>query len=257
MKDETIQRLLDLNLAFYEDFGASFAATRRQLQPGVQRALGRIPNSGYWLDLGCGPGTLAAEWAKSGRQGLYLGLDSSTALLEEAGRAMREMPSAGLQVSFTGADLARPEWPEALAPHLPPNRMGFDGVLAFAVMHHLPAERLRLRVLRQVRSLLSPGGLFIHSEWQFQHSPRLMARVQPWEVVGVQPGDLEEGDTLLDWRHSLPGDPQVAGLRYVHLFSRSELACLAKQSGFEIIEEYESDGQGGRLALYQVWRKLA
>ena len=55
----------------------------------------------------------------------------------------------------------------------------FDGVLCFAALHHLPGEELRARVAQQVRVLLPEGGLFIHSNWQFQHSPKLMARVQP------------------------------------------------------------------------------
>jgi len=46
------------------------------------------------------------------------------------------------------------------------------------------------------------------------------------------------------------------GLRYVHLFTREELADLASQTGFSIESEFESDGEGGRLGLYQAWRKI-
>jgi len=53
----------------------------------------------------------------------------------------------------------------------------------------------------------------------------------------------------------LPGQPEQIGLRYVHLFSRSELTELAAQAGFSIENEFESDGDGGRLGLYQAWRK--
>jgi hypothetical protein len=75
-------------------------------------------------------------------------------------------------------------------------------------------------------------------------------------ALGLQNEDLEEGDTLLDWRRALPGQAEQAGLRYVHLFSRPELAGLAAQSGFAIEQEFESDGKGGRLGLYQVWRAM-
>jgi SAM-dependent methyltransferase len=131
-----------------------------------------------------------------------------------------------------------------------------DGALAFAVLHHLPGMELRRRVLLQVHDLLVPGGWFIHSEWQFQHSPRLMARRLPWTRLGLQVGDLEEGDTLLDWRHASCGQAEQVGLRYVHLFSRAELQELAALSGFRIAEEFESDGKGGNLGLYQVWRSV-
>jgi hypothetical protein len=74
-------------------------------------------------------------------------------------------------------------------------------------------------------------------------------------MVGLSQEDVEEGDTLLDWRHQLIGREDEPGLRYVHLFSRAELSHLAEKSGFEIIDEFESDGAGEKLGLYQVWRK--
>ena len=136
-------------------------------------------------------------------------------------------------------------------------RKVYDGVLSFAVLHHIPAAEKRALLTRQVAELLKPGGLFILSVWQFQHSPKLMERVQPWELAGINGEDVEEGDTLLDWRHQSDEQSKEPGLRYVHLFSRDELAALARDSGFEIIDEFESDGKGGRLGLYQVWQKKA
>ena len=73
-------------------------------------------------------------------------------------------------------------------------------------------------------------------------------------MVGLNSSQLEEGDTLLDWRYALPGQEEQRGLRYVHLFSRQELSLLAAESGFKIDSEFESDGKGGHLALYQIWK---
>jgi len=253
MNPATVSSLLALNRRFYQDFGASFAATRRRLQPGVRRILQHIPGAGCWFDLGCGGGRLACQWIGEGRQGLYLGLDFSPVLLAEAQAAVSALPpTPGLEVRFELADLSQPGWATALEGHLPAGAR-WDGALAFAVLHHLPGWELRQRVMQQVHDLLPVGGRFIHSEWQFQHSPRLLGRRLPWSRLGLEETDLEEGDTLLDWRHALPGQPQKVGLRYVHLFSREELARLANESGFTILEEFESDGKEGRLALYQVW----
>jgi len=250
MQASTAARLLSLNRQFYQTFGQAFTETRRRIQPGVRRVLDIIPASGRWLDLGCGPGALAVEWARQKRQGEYLGVDFSAQLLQEARQAVRGMAVPGLQIHFLPADLSIPGWEKA-APGQP-----FDGVLAFAVLHHLPGAGLRRQVLRQVHELLGPEGWFIHSEWQFQYSARLMARRLPWDRIGLQNEDLEEGDTLLDWRRALPGQVEQAGLRYVHLFSRPELADLAAQSGFAVEQEFESDGEGARLGLYQVWRAV-
>jgi hypothetical protein len=134
--------------------------------------------------------------------------------------------------------------------------MNYDGILCFAAMHHIPAYEKRLQLVRQVRELLTDGGLFIHSNWQFQHSPRLMARVQSWSKVGLRDEDLEEGDSLLDWRYALPGQSEQVGYRYVHCFSEDEFGRLAREGGFEIKDKFESDGEGGRLGLYFVWQAV-
>jgi tRNA (uracil-5-)-methyltransferase TRM9 len=249
MKEGVRKQLIDLNGLFYETFAGAFAATRRRIQPGVRQALEGIPKKGKWLDLGCGSGQLALEWARQKRKGTYQGLDFSTGLLVEAEQTLggMELPR-GLKVRFTQADLTSPYWVEGL------KKASFDGALAFAVLHHIPGEEQRVELLRQVRDLIKPGGSFIHSEWQFQYSAKLMARRMPWEFIGLTHEDVEAGDTLMDWRYALPGQAEKVGYRYVHLFTRGELGELADRAGFEIIEEFESDGEGGRLGVYQVWK---
>jgi hypothetical protein len=117
------------------------------------------------------------------------------------------------------------------------------------VLHHLPGKDLRLQVLRKAHELLASDGRLIHSEWQFLNSPRLRARLQPWEKIGLADDEVEPGDYLMDWRHG------GYGLRYVHHFSIPELADLAAETGFSVKETFLSDGAGGQLGLYQVWEK--
>ena len=254
MREEIVQRLLDINREFYETFGGAFAATRRRLQPGILRVLALQQPQGNWLDLGCGSGTLAAEWVRSGIPASYTGLDFSEALLREARLTVAEVLEAGTEPTipmphFLQADLLQTSWQASFQPG------SYDGILSFAVLHHIPGSHYRLRLLTATKQLLKPGAAFIFSVWQFQHSPRLMARLQPWDSVGLDESDLEPGDTLLDWRHALPGQVEQSGLRYVHLFSRQELADLAAAAGFKQVDEFESDGNGGRLALYQRWQR--
>lgn len=246
MQPETISVLLDLNRRFYEQFGVEFAQTRQRIQNGVRRILDSLPDSGAWLDLGCGSGSLAAAWVEAGRTSAYLGVDFSEALLAEARKAL---PCEAPAVSFRQANLADPGWAEGISGP-------FTGAMAFAVFHHLPSHHLRAGILRQVRGLLAPGSRFYHSEWQFQHAPRLMARRLPWSTIGLEDSALEPGDTLLDWRFHLPGKEEQTGLRYVHLFNEEELAELASETGFRIVYQFESDGQGGKLGLYQAWEPV-
>lgn len=252
MQAETLKRLLYLNKQFYQTFGDAFAHTRRRIQPGIRRILQEIlPPEGNWLDLGCGSGALGLEWIMQKRQGAYLGLDFSPVLLAEARKTIApHLPAPGLDMQYLQADLGDPHWTENLP------RTQFDGVLAFAALHHIPGSQARMALLQEVRRLLQPGGLFIHSEWQFMNSKRWQKRVLPWSTVGLTEEAVEPGDTLLDWRHSLPGQQERVGLRYVHLFSRRELTELAAGSGFSLQTEFESDGKEGNLGLYQVWRAI-
>ncbi len=251
MREETLQRLRTINKEFYQRFGEAFAETRRRIQPGVARALEEWITGGHWLDIGCGSGTLSQAWIKRCLTGSYTGIDFSQPLLHEARKLLEaNPPRQGLVITFQQLDLMNENWAECYKP------MAYDGVLAFAVLHHIPGSAARMSLLRQATTLIKPGGLFIHSEWQFQHSPKLMARVQPWSKVNLRNEDVDVGDTLLDWRHEATGGEKGYGLRYVHLFSREELQEMADACGFEIVQEYESDGAGERLGLYQVWRKL-
>jgi tRNA (uracil-5-)-methyltransferase TRM9 len=249
MHPEVVQKLLELNQEFYQTFGKAFAATRQRIQPGVLRVLESLPKTGDWLDLGCGSGSVAAAWAATpGRQGKYVGLDASTALLEEAEKVVSGVSSEGIDIRFLKADLAARNLPAILG------SLKFDVVVAFAVLHHLPGYSIRRQALENVHKLLKPGGQFIHSVWQFQHSPRLMSRRLPWKTIQLTPEQVESGDTLIDWRYTFPSQLEQVGLRYVHLFNREELHTLAESSGFTIEKTFESDGEGGRLGLYQVWQ---
>jgi len=252
MKSEVAQQLIEINRRFYANFGQAFAATRRRIQPGIGRVLQDLPQftdiCGSWLDLGCGGGQVAEAWAEAGRQGSYLGVDFSLELLTEARQKALAMPSEKLLITYESLDMN----PIALSKRFLP--ASFEGILAFASLHHLPTWDMRLELLKTITLLLKPQGLFIHSEWQFHHSPRLMERVQPWERVGLSAADVDVNDYLLDWRYPLPGQTEQQGLRYVHLYSQEELAELAAAAGFTIVFEFHSDGKEGNLALYQAWK---
>jgi len=237
---QAARRLLQLNREFYRAFAAPFAATRGRAQPGVQRLIGtRIPLDGTLLDLGCGNGNLARALATRGFRGRYVGLDASEGFLA---LARADLPAG--HFTFLRRDLADPAWDADLPFAV------FDGVVAFAVLHHLPGEALRRTVLRRVRTLLSPDGLFCHSHWMFLDSPRLRTRIQPWERVGLRADQVDAGDYLLDWRHG--GE----GLRYVHFFTEDELSALAAATGFQIVERFRADGENGRLGLYHIWEAV-
>jgi len=234
MNSATAARLIALNREFYDRFGEDFSATRGRLQPGVQRILDSLRGDESILDLGCGNGEVARELARRGHRAPYLGLDFSLPLLRAA-----ESPLTGFQAQFREVDLTQ----------LSVNSEQWPLITAFAVLHHIPSEELRLNLLHTVHGLLTDTGRFILSNWQFLNSEKLKARIQPWELAGLSSADVDEGDHLLDWKRG------GTGLRYAHHFSAEELSALAGQAGFRVVDSFLSDGEGGRLGLYQVWVK--
>ena len=292
MKQETISKLLSINRQFYQTFAKEFDATRQRIQPGVARGLERvldmIPSNARILDLGCGNGELARELARRGFAGTYTGVDFSEGLIVAASGEWRV--ASGRQYQFEIRDLTMADWEVglegpfdvvfafAVLHHLPapfhaeimrkvrilllrqhPERNEVFGMQskdaggqdAFPSPHpstSLPKPRSAQDAPNSPRLFPSfPLPLFIHSNWQFLNSPRWRARIQPWERVGLSADDVDPDDYLLDWRRG--GE----GLRYVHHFTQAELARLAEEAGFEVVETFESDGAEGNLGLYQIW----
>lgn len=235
MESQIAKQLIELNRKFYDQFGASFSATRQRLQPGVKKIIETIRADDSVLDLGCGNGFFLRELHNSGNQAALLGVDFSLPMLHEA--------ESTPEVGFLAADITN----LASVRGRLETANGWNVITMFAALHHIPSNEIRLDILRTVKSLLAPEGRFILSNWQFLNSDKLKARIQPWSRVGLSDNDVDDGDYLLDWRSG--GE----GLRYAHQFSAEELLGLAEQVQMKVEAGFLSDGENGRLGLYQVW----
>jgi SAM-dependent methyltransferase len=254
----TVERLLELNRQFYAQRGRDFAETRLRIQPGVNRIIETIAADETILDLGCGNGTLARELSRAGHRGRYLGIDASSPLLEIARKSSYDFPVDFVQADLIQIPVELPTpsglpGPNARHPQeretqdSPPTIGGWSMITAFAVLHHIPGNKLRVSLLDRARRLLRPEGLLAMSNWQFTSSSRLRERIQPWSTAGTEL-QLDHGDYLLDWRRG-----HLAS-RYVHEFDEPELSRLAAECGFVVTETFYSDGADHRSGLYQQWK---
>jgi SAM-dependent methyltransferase len=172
----------------------------------------------------------------------YVGVDATAELLAEA-RAQ----AGGLlhtEAAFRVLDITQQGWTQALSSRL------FDCAVVLAVLHHVPGFELRMRVLRDIGGLLNPEGYAILSTWRFLAHERMRRKIVGWDEVGIDEGQLDPGDYLLDWRRG------GRGLRYCHLVDEDEVEQLAAASGFSVRETFRAGGREGDLSLFAILDRI-
>ena len=242
MDESTTARLNDLNRDFYRRHAASFDETRRTPWPGWERVADRLPTDGRAsiLDVGCGNGRFGRFLAARPLPAIdYLGLDVSPELLR---LAETTLPAGWrLRVADVVAD-GLPESPSEGVADI------FDLIACFGVMHHVPGEVNRSRLVRQMADRLAPGGLLAISFWQFGDRERFSRRSRDWAAHGLAPDQRESGDFLLAWGET-DGEGAIP-VRYCHHTDRAEARRLVEPLGLELVDEFRADGETADLNLY-------
>lgn len=173
------------------------------------------------LDLGCGQGGLALEFA---RQGVVVtGLDISPAAVRGATRLARE---SGTPATFVVADLAEP---------LPFKDASFEVVSAVLSLHYFRREVTAL-VVREIARVSTPGGLLCLYVNTLQEGKGRAERGQV--SATVEPGVVTERDGVTR--------------RY---FSEADLLELLGNWSIELLEPTTIESLQGRGK--SCWRVLA
>jgi SAM-dependent methyltransferase len=231
MREEVIQQLLNLNREFYDAQADSFSGSRVSAQPGFARLLPHLPQPcPRFLDVGCGNGRFAQFLQDNNRIGEFVGVDFSEELLADAAK--------NASGTFYQRNLLEPGCLGGLG--------HFPVIACLAVLHHLPGQTNRLRLLREMGEHLVGNGRLLISNWQFMDSPRQQRKVQDWSQLGLTAADVEPNDYLLAWQRG------GFALRYACHIDAAETAELAAQAGLTIIDQFRSDGKEGDLSLYTV-----
>ncbi|MDO4442927.1 MAG: class I SAM-dependent methyltransferase [Slackia sp.] len=131
-----------------------------------------------------------------------------------------------------------------------------DMAVSFGFLHHVPDERLRVRVLEGLIDAVRPGGCVAVSLWQFMNNPALAAKAQATHAqagsaLGLAADAFDEGDYLLGWKNV------ERAWRYCHHFSDEEVGRLidAVSSRARLIDAFEADGRTGAMNKYLVLQR--
>lgn len=188
---------------------------------------------GVLVDLGCGTGRLLMPFARKGFR--CVAVDLSRPMLEVVGQKASEADVAvdRLQANLVELDGFR----DATVDY---------AICMFSTLGMIRGQANRRLVLRHVRRMLRPGGLFVvhlHNRWYnlFDLQGRAWLLSNAWQSLR---GKAEFGDKVFDYR----GIPNM----YLHVFTRREMRRELRRAGFEIVELTALDTQR-RHALPRPW----
>jgi cyclopropane fatty-acyl-phospholipid synthase-like methyltransferase len=160
----------------YDRMGAEFSVWNARRPPEVRRwflreVLSRLDVGSAVLELGCGPGTDAAELS-AGRR--YIGVDLSPVQLSVA---RQRVPHA----TFVVGDLTSMAFRPA----------SFDGIVAFYVFNHVPRDEVA-PTFERVFGWLRPGGRLMLTLLTIEAKDRVEGWLGvPMFFAGVDPGSDE------------------------------------------------------------------
>lgn len=179
------------------------------------------------LDLGCGNGLLVPEFIK--KDAFYTGVDISKELIKIA---RKKYPNTIFKVG----DVTK---------KLPFKDKSLDWVFSFAVMHHLPNKKVRVKFLQEIKRVLKVGGKAIIVNWNLFNELN-SKRYNVTEKI------TESGDMFVPWYGTVGKDIR----RYLHVFKSEEIKNLVKLAGFKNcrVVYYDQDGEkksnGEELVLF-------
>jgi len=145
------------------------------------------------LDVGCGPGTITADFARRLGPSAVLGIDASADVIAEA---QRDHPG----VSFATGDVYRLDFSEA----------AFDIVHAHQVLQHLADP---VAALKEMRRIVRPGGIVAVRDCDYGSFTWYPAdgRLVRWlalyqEIARANRGEPDAGRHLLSWARQVDFD---------------------------------------------------
>lgn len=246
MKKEFAKKLLQKTAEDYEKIAEEFSVTRPFLWPELEGFVKYIKEGDRVLDLGCGNGRLYQLFENK----------STPRLSSEKNKRAKifKRPKGAESIEYIGVDRsagliksAREKWKNINAKFLVSDILdlsnfkkdSFDAVFLIAVLHHIPSRKLRLKTLKNIYSVLKPGGTIFITNWMFWQKKfyPFIFKYTILKLIGKNKMDFL--DILIPWKScglKTYGHSEKMADRYYHVFTKRELKRLVKKTGFVIIK---------------------
>lgn len=247
MDIKTIRQLNQINQNFYNTIAQDFSDSRsyywqgwKELVPELEK-LAQNKQTLRVLDVGCGNGRFAL-FLKDYLPYTsieYTGTDNNAELLEIGNDKVNE---AGIKATFHNIDIVESLLSETFLSELEDR---YDLIVFFGVLHHIPSEDLRKKVIYTLSSKVATNGLFICTLWKFIDDKQLEKK----DFQSLT-DDLEKNDYLLSWNRG------VSATRYCHYVDEVEEQELIEASQLELVQSFEADGQENKGNKYLVFTQI-
>jgi SAM-dependent methyltransferase len=150
------------------------------------------------VDLGCGPGSLAARLARRLPQAEIVAVDRDPLLLE---LARTHHPDAARYVDTV---IGAPGWTDALELDRP-----LDAAVSTTALHYLDAATLH-RTYRHLAARLRPGGVFLNGDHLPQDTPGLAAISGRMGRRWAERQQVRADEDWGSWWHAVAQEPELA-----------------------------------------------
>ena len=171
----------------------------------------------YLLDLGCGNGRHMLFFADKSKS--VIGVDFVFGLLKIA---REKSISQGIDnINYVMADITALPFREGV----------FSSILFLATLHHIPMHENRLVALREVKHILSKGGVCLISVWRKWQKRFFWHFFKQSFVHALTFKSYKEfGDIFIPWKKQ----DHVIVQRFYHLFSRREMNKLLQKAELHV-----------------------
>jgi len=215
MQSKQAQAIIRKTKENYNAIASEWDISRAQPSGVKLAALKKIKSGVRILDLGCGNAFMVPYVLDRGAK--YFGIDISGELIKIAKKkSAKEIKNKQVELRVGGAT------------KLPYKNNFFDGVISFAVMHHIPSEELRLKFLQELWRVMKVGAWATVINWNVLNEwPDKRFRISE-QLKNPQPG-TDAGDVTIPWKATTEKPIQ----RYLHNFTKKELLDLARAAGFK------------------------